>query len=81
MKNLHDTLVDACKAALRDLQTARQNAADLGGPKCAEATFFDPTIEKVAKALRFAHLGECEACGSPNNKDGTCSRSQCYNAD
>lgn len=25
--------------------------------------------------------GECDACGSPNNPDGSCSRSQCYNND
>jgi hypothetical protein len=25
--------------------------------------------------------GECDACGSPNNADGTCSRRQCCNSD
>lgn len=34
----------------------------------------------LIEATKNPH-GECAACGSPNNADGTCSRSQCYNSD
>lgn len=49
--------------------------------------------EKVEKFLKYSAecgtlseatktpQGECSACGYPNNADGTCSRSQCYNSD
>lgn len=33
------------------------------------------------RAEKKAEHGECDACGFPNNPDGTCSRSQCYNSE
>lgn len=53
----HADLLAACRAALASLQIARQDAADLGGPDCEEAAYFDDPIETVARAVRLALTG------------------------
>ena len=40
----------------------------------------DQLRAEVAKLKGPPH-GVCDACGFPNNADGTCSRAQCYNSD
>ena len=43
---------------------------------------FTLTRHMIEELLRVAPaVIRCDACGSPSNPDGTCSRNQCYNSD
>lgn len=45
-------LLEACKAALHQLEMARENVANVGGQDCAEAMAFDASIRQVRMAIQ-----------------------------
>jgi hypothetical protein len=49
-----DEILEALIGAVHCMSNAQNDAADIGGRKCAEATYFDSYLRKERKAVRNA---------------------------